>query len=197
MSARSTTSRLGSFIAAMSGLVDRAGGDEGVLIDKGRALLADLVSHDDWLPDEFARPHPQFYSQYLLYCDPCERFSIVSFVWGPGQTTPIHNHTVWGLIGMLRGAEKSLRFEPGAPMVETGVDRLEPGDVDIVSPNVGDIHQVSNAFADQTSISIHVYGANIGAVSRAVFDPATGSTRDFVSGYSNSSLPNPWRGVNI
>lgn len=197
MSARSSTSRLGGFIAAMSGLVDRAGRDEAVMIGEGRLLLADLVSQDDWLPDEFARPHPLFYSQYLLYCDPFERFSVVSFVWGPGQTTPIHNHTVWGLIGMLRGAETSLRYEPGSPMIETGLDRLEPGDVDIVSPNVGDIHKVSNALADRTSISIHVYGANIGAVSRAVFDPSTGVGKDFVSGYSNSRLPNPWRGVNV
>ncbi|MBX3569183.1 MAG: cysteine dioxygenase [Rhizobiaceae bacterium] len=197
MPARSSTSRLGGFIAAMSELADRAGRDESVMIGEGRRLLADLVSQDDWLPDEFARPHPQFYSQYLLYCDPFERFSIVSFVWGPGQTTPIHNHTVWGLIGMLRGAETSLRYEAGSPMIETGLDRLEPGDVDVVSPNVGDIHKVSNALADQTSISIHVYGANIGAVSRAVFDPLTGAGKDFVSGYSNSRLPNPWRGVNV
>ena len=43
-------------------------------------------------------------SQYLLYCDPEERFSVVSFVWGPGQSTPTHDPSVWGLIGVLRGA---------------------------------------------------------------------------------------------
>ncbi len=32
-----------------------------------------------------------------------ERFCVVSFVWGPDQATPIHNHTVWGLVGVLRG----------------------------------------------------------------------------------------------
>jgi predicted metal-dependent enzyme (double-stranded beta helix superfamily) len=32
-------------------------------------------------------------------------------VWGPGQTTPIHDHRVWGLIGMLRGSEYSQGFE--------------------------------------------------------------------------------------
>ena len=34
---------------------------------------------------EYTQPHPQFYQQYLLYCCPQERFSVVSFVWGPGQ----------------------------------------------------------------------------------------------------------------
>jgi predicted metal-dependent enzyme (double-stranded beta helix superfamily) len=126
-----------------------------------------------------------------------ERFSIVSFVWGPGQKTPIHDHTVWGLIGMLRGAEISFRYEHGSPMEQRGSDRLEPGMIDVVSPAVGDIHQVTNAFEDRPSISIHVYGANIGAVNRHVFDPQTGESKSFVSGYSNNRLPNPWRGVNL
>ena len=47
--------------------------------------------------------------------------------------------------------------------------RLEPGSVEAVSPTVGDIHRVINAFDDRVSVSIHVYGANIGAVERAVY----------------------------
>jgi predicted metal-dependent enzyme (double-stranded beta helix superfamily) len=35
---------------------------------------------------------------------------VVSFVWAPGQGTPIHDHRVWGLVGVLRGAETSERF---------------------------------------------------------------------------------------
>jgi predicted metal-dependent enzyme (double-stranded beta helix superfamily) len=61
---------------------------------------------------------------------------------------------------------------------------LVPGQVEAVSPKVGDIHQVSNAHSDQVSISIHVYGANIGAVRRAVYQP-DGSEKPFISGYSN------------
>jgi len=41
------------------------------------------------------------------------------------------------------------------------------------------------------SISIHVYGANIGAVRRAVYQP-DGSEKLFISGYSNAFLPNIW-----
>ncbi len=117
---------------------------------------------------------------------------MVAFVWGPGQATPVHNHTVWGLIGMLRGAEIGQRFE----LVEGGLrpgarERLDVGEVDAVSPRIGDVHQVSNALADQVSISIHVYGANIGAVRRATFD-AEGRPKPFISGYANTSLPNLW-----
>ena len=64
--------------------------------------------------------------------------------------------------------------------------------MDRVSPTIGDIHVVSNAYADRPSISIHVYGANIGAVRRHVFDAATGTAREFISGYHNTVMPNLW-----
>lgn len=151
--------------------------------------LKTLVATDDWLPDEFAQPHPQYYQQYLLYCDPQQRFSIVSFVWGPGQTTPIHDHKVWALIGMLRGAERGERFElesSGQPMKCISTDNLFQGEIESLSPSSGDIHRVSNAYANRVSISIHVYGGNIGQIMRHVYDVSNGQMREFVSGYANT-----------
>ena len=159
-----------------------------------RDHLAKLVARDDWLPDELARPHPEFYRQYLLHADPLERFSVVSFVWGPGQRTPVHDHTVWGLIGMLRGQETAQAYglDAGGRLLAQGAAvTLQPGQVEAVSPTLGDVHQVANAWADRTSISIHVYGANIGAVQRGVYAP-DGSRKPFVSGYANAWLPNLW-----
>jgi predicted metal-dependent enzyme (double-stranded beta helix superfamily) len=160
-----------------------------------RPLLAHLVANDGWLPAEAARAHTDRYAQYLLHCDPLERFSVVSFVWGPGQRTPIHDHTVWGLIGMLRGAETAQHYRMAGdnPMVPVGeLTRLQPGDVELVSPLTGDIHQVSNAYDDRTSISVHVYGANIGAVARHIFDPLDGTAKPMVSGYTSMMVPNLW-----
>lgn len=188
------TSRFRHFIAAMTRLVERSGHDEKIMHEEGGRLLGELIRHDDWLPDECAQPHPQFYQQYLLHCDPLERFSVVSFVWGPGQKTPVHNHTVWGLVGMMRGAEEARRYSqtgPGKPMAAGDTERLLPGQVDRVSPTVGDIHEVSNALADRPSISIHVYGANIGAVQRHRLDDE-GTMRGFVSGYDSTVVPNLW-----
>lgn len=185
--------RLRHFIDSFAGLLDEQP-DEATLLDRGQNLLAGLVAHDDWLPDELAQPDPQRYQQYLLHCDSRQRFSVVSFVWGPGQRTPVHDHRVWGLIGMLRGAEDAQGFVRNAHGELTPHEapvRLTPGQVEAVSPRIGDIHQVSNAFADQVSISIHVYGGNIGAVSRAVY-AEDGSEKPFISGYSNSRLPNIW-----
>lgn len=60
-----------------------------------------------------------------------------------------------------------------------------------MSPIRGDIHRVSNGRADAPSVSIHVYGANIGAVERATF-AADGAPKSFISGYANRVIPNLW-----
>ncbi|MGD9952867.1 MAG: cysteine dioxygenase [Burkholderiales bacterium] len=181
--------RFRSFIQGMTRLVERHGADEPTMMDEGEKLLRELIAHDDWLPEEYARPSPEGYRQYLLHCDPLERFSVVSFVWMPGQKTPIHDHTVWGLVGVMRGEEQCEEY--GAGLKPAGRHPVRPGDVDRVSPRVGDVHVVSNAGA-QTAVSIHVYGANIGAVRRHTFDPATGAPKEFISGYTNRALPNLW-----
>ncbi len=185
--------KLRDFVVAFTRLIDRAP-QESEALGEGRLLLADLVSKDDWLPDAYAQPHPQYYQQYLLHADPLERLSIVSFVWGPGQRTPVHDHTVWGLVGVLRGAELSESYTPraGGGFDIGTTERIEAGEVVAVSPRIGDIHAIANAYDDRPSISIHVYGGNIGAVRRSVFDPVTGERKPFVSGYANAAVPNLW-----
>lgn len=167
---------------------------EAEILESGGKLLSRLVNHDDWLPDAFAQPHPDRYQQYLLHCDSRERFSVVSFVWGPGQGTPVHDHRVWGLVGVLRGAERVERYEraPDGSLRQVGpAELLNEGEVAAVSPRVGDIHRVSNAQTERPSISIHVYGANIGAVERATYG-ADGAPKRFISGYANDAVPNLW-----
>ena len=182
------TARLSSFVQQLGRLLDRQPTELEILA-QGGSLLGQLVERDDWLPTAYAQPHPQYYQQYLLHADPLGRFSVISFVWGPGQATPIHDHTVWGLIGMLRGAEESQAFARDASerWVAQGKPRaLAPGEVDAVSPRIGDVHRVRNTLADQVSISIHVYGADIGKVQRSVY-LEDGTRKPFVSGYSNAA----------
>ncbi|MCC8402679.1 cysteine dioxygenase [Paraburkholderia sp. MMS20-SJTN17] len=184
---------LRQFVGRIAELVD-SNVHESVLLERGKLALRELIRTDDWLPPAYAQPSPERYQQFLLYADARQRFSVVSFVWGPGQQTPIHDHTVWGLIGVLRGAELAAPYarrddgslHPGGDEV-----RLDTGDVAAVSPSIGDIHRVRNAYEDRTSISIHVYGANIGAVRRFTYS-ADGAPKPFISGYSNQTLPNLW-----
>ncbi len=187
--------RFRGYVQDMTRLVEKHGADEARMLEEGEGLLRALVTADDWLPDTFSVPSSESYRQYLLYCDPLERFSAVSFVWQPGQKTPVHDHTVWGLVGVMRGEELCQEYADavaGKPMHQTGEHLVRPGDVDRVSPRIGDIHVVSNAGREKTAISVHVYGGNIGAVRRHTFDAASGAPKTFVSGYTNAVTPNLW-----
>lgn len=181
-----TVPRLHRCVSAVDSLLKRTGDEATILADAGHAL-AELTTDDDWLPDLYARPSPQRYQQFLLFADPDNRFSVVSFVWGPGQSTPIHDHTVWGLVSVLRGAEISQMFgqdDRGHWVPTAEPIRMEAGQVEAVSPTIGDVHRVANALHDRPSVSIHIYGADIGTVRRHVFEP-DGTVKEFVSGYSN------------
>jgi predicted metal-dependent enzyme (double-stranded beta helix superfamily) len=81
-----------------------------------------------------------------------------------------------------------VRNDQGRLEAREPVERVESGGVVAVSPRIGDIHRVANAYDDRTSISVHVYGANIGAVERATYDEA-GNAKPFISGYVNRPPP--------
>jgi predicted metal-dependent enzyme (double-stranded beta helix superfamily) len=183
--------RLQAFVRGLGEMID-SGADEATIFRDGRALLAELIARDDWLPEAIAEPDPASYRIHLLHCDPARRFSVSAMVWGPGQGTPIHDHTVWGMVGMLRGCERCEEFglpaAPGQPLVAGKVHELHPGDIDLVSPSIGDIHRVSNALADGASVSIHVYGGDIGTLTRSRFD-AQGSASPFISPYASCLIP--------
>ncbi len=183
---------LRDFVLAMTQLVGETS-DELHLLAEARLLLARLIEGDTWLPQACATPRTDRYAQYLLHCDPLERFSVVSFVWGPGQKTPVHDHTVWGLVGVLRGAERCDEYvlQGGKPAATGQHHVMQRGAIEAVSPTVGDWHRVSHAWDERAAVSIHVYGANIGAVRRHRLDDS-GRMIDFVSGYDNVLVPNLW-----
>ncbi len=185
------TQRFHNFLNAMDGLLARTT-HEPTVLDEAEIALELLISNDDWLPREFTVADAAKYQQYLLYVDPQSRYSVQSFVWAPGQGTPIHNHTVWGLVGVMRGGETCREFSldaKRASMLSGHKHALQRGEIDRVSPTIGDWHAVSNASAVDVSMSIHVYGGDIGRLKRSVWDEVAQRTKPFVSGYSNAT---PW-----
>ncbi len=147
-----------------------------------KPALKTLHADQQWLPATHRKPRDDRYAQYPVYVAPVNRFSIVSFVWKPGQWTPIHDHTDWGVIGIYQGIERTeiYRQQDGVLQKMRTLD-CGVGEVGAVSPTIGDIHKVGNV-SDETAISIHVYGGNIGKIERHVFDE-DGSAQSFVSGY--------------
>jgi predicted metal-dependent enzyme (double-stranded beta helix superfamily) len=47
-------SRLRRFVSGMTDLADQSDGDEHAMVGGTKFLLTDLISKDDWLPDEYA-----------------------------------------------------------------------------------------------------------------------------------------------
>ena len=147
-------------------------------------LLRRILAERDWLEEKYRRAIPtKPYAQYLLYRAPDYAFSVVSFVWNPGQGSPIHDHCTWGVIGQYQGEEEETRFR----IIENRLERIglalaRPGDVSHVYPPLRDIHQINNRSATPT-ISIHVYGGDIGSQRRHTYDPDTAAMQEFISGY--------------
>jgi 3-mercaptopropionate dioxygenase len=186
--------RLQTFVTAFDSLLSSPDCGESRVLREGGALLKSLITVDDWLPVHYCKSRIDRYAQYLLYCDPAERFSVVSFVWTQGQSTPVHNHTVWGMVGVMRGAENCEEYNlvNGLPLAVGNSHDMRPGDVDAVSPAVGDWHKVSFSGKSDVpvTVSIHVYGGNIGKIKRSKVSTNgihQGSIEMFVSGYDNAN----------
>jgi len=163
-------------------------------IDRIRAvepMLRMLLKNRFALEEKFRVPLSNSYAQYLVHKPVDDSFSIVSFVWLPGQKTPIHDHTVWGLIGVYEGEEEEERFKrlddksrpDYAELRSLGCHVSRPGDVSYVCPPNNDIHLVRNA-SSAPSLSIHIYGCNIGDRERHLFDRETCTVAPFRSGYT-------------
>jgi predicted metal-dependent enzyme (double-stranded beta helix superfamily) len=131
-----------------------------------QARLPALLSESDFLPPEAREPDPARYRSHLLAVAPSRRFSVMSLIWLPGQTTAIHDHISWCVVGVMEGQEceqrYTLRQRPEGdrwlvPLEET---TLPVGHTSILVPPDENIHQVRNA-GDTLAISLHVYGADL------------------------------------
>jgi len=123
------------------------------------------------VPEEIKQPKSkEKYGQYLLYKPEDEAFSIIAFVWGPGQKAPVHDHLVWGLVGIYEGAIEETRYrkidndndrvhEVQLEIIDTVI--AKKNDISFVYPPNADIHGVQNPFKDQ-AVTIHIYGTDIG-----------------------------------
>lgn len=107
------------------------------------------------------------YGRHLLHRDPDGRYTIVIMCWGPGQGTPIHDHSgMWCVecvvMGKIRvdsyqmiempGGERA-RFVPEA-QVFAGV-----GEAGALIPPF-DYHVIENPF-NEVAVTMHVYGGEM------------------------------------
>ena len=111
----------------------------------------DLLTPDQRLGD------PDRVAGHLLHAEPDGAFSILGLVWRPGQSTRIHDHITWCVVGVLSGIEHEELFDDA--LTPIGVRDNPPGEVTGFAPP-GDIHRIRN-ISDQTATSLHIYGTDI------------------------------------
>lgn len=124
------------------------------------------------IPASHTRPADGCYARHLIHGDPLGRFCIVSIVLRPGQSTPIHNHTTWGVIGVVAGREREVRFRrtDSGELQELETRFNAPGDTAVVIPP-RDVHCIEGACPEgKPTVSIHVYGGSVDRVTRAIFE---------------------------
>ncbi len=96
-----------------------------------------------------------------------------------GFVSPPHNHTVWAVVGIYRGAEDNVFYDRTADgIAETGRAVLPSGGCLALGPSA--VHAIANS-GDGPMRALHVYGGDLFATSRSEWDLETGEERPFGS----------------
>jgi len=106
--------------------------------------------------------------EILLYLNPKRLFSLRMFLYSPGDYTPIHDHSSWGVSGAAVGELGVIRYvreddgsiEGYAQLRQAAPAYLQPGEIELTRPLNEGIHQTGNP-VDGTTIMISVYGSPI------------------------------------
>src|SRR5690625_4994492 len=102
--------RLREFVAFVDEVVKQKEPEE-VTTKKIAERLQELIKDDTVFPDAYKQPNPEKYTLYPVYVAPDDSFCIASAVWDVGQSTPIHDHGAWGVIGLIQGAEDEVHYD--------------------------------------------------------------------------------------
>lgn len=152
--------------------------DSQVIVDEINPYFVTLIADISWLDKQFWRPAGEReIAAYLVAAASDESWTLLSVVFPPGATTPIHDHLTWGLVGVVQGVETEVRYERLDDGMRAGFARLRqagiaengPGAVSHIVPPDREIHQIRNQ-SDLPSCSIHLYGGNLEKMVRHQYD---------------------------
>jgi predicted metal-dependent enzyme (double-stranded beta helix superfamily) len=87
-----------------------AGGSEEEITAKVAGKLTGWLAEGPAIDPDYRRPDDDKYVLYPLHVDPEGRFSIASAVWNVGQSTPVHGHETWGVVGIYSGVEHEIAY---------------------------------------------------------------------------------------
>jgi len=141
-------------------------GDQHAITAALRNTLCALIrDHDVQLPDCVHEPIVDHYARRELYRSPRHGYSVVAMTWGPGQGTPVHDHSgLWCVEGVWDGQLEITQYE----LLERDGERFRfraaggmqagPGSAgSLIPPH--EYHSIRNASSDAVAISLHIYKA--------------------------------------
>ena len=169
---------LDDYVRAVDEVLNRRPANK-VIIREVSSATKRLVASDRWLEDRFRTGSPDCYTRHLLHRDPRNRFVVLALVWNPGQMTPIHDHSCWGVMGILQNSLEEIcydRLDDGtrpdfAELEQSRGTDVGKGSVAYLLPPYEEIHRIGNT-SNAPTISLHIYGRDLDEVN--VFDQVTG-----------------------
>lgn len=179
MSTASTpTFTLSDYVQTIETVLDRRPANR-VIIREVSVATKKLVADDRWLDERFRTGEPDRYTRHLLHKDPQNRFVVLSLVWQPGQMTPIHDHSCWGVMGIVENMLEEVcydRLDDGsrpefAHLEQSRGTDVGQGGVAYLLPPYEEIHRIGNTSGKPT-VSLHVYGRDLDEIN--VFDAESG-----------------------
>lgn len=141
-------------------------GDEHVVTAALRNTLCRMIrDRDVQLPACVYAPIEDHYARREIYRSPTHGYSVVVMTWGPGQGTPVHDHSgLWCVEGVWDGELEIVQFEllereePRYRFRAAGGMHAGPGSAgSLIPPH--EYHTIANASADRVAISLHIYKA--------------------------------------
>ena len=158
-------------------------------------LTEQLASSWRMPDDRFMQVQPDaMYGSYLLYLNESGTLNVVLDVFLPGQAAVIHNHLCWCSFVCLSGDERERLYEVpedlSGPPREIDDRICPPGQVRGLADARNLFHQVECA-SDEPTVSLHIYGNDIGSLTRDMWDADRGEFVKFSSGYSNEAVGVP------
>lgn len=166
--------------------------DARAIVDETKPHFERLLSDTSWLDPKFRIPTEGRIANYMLAKATDNSWSVVSTVWWPGYSTPVHDHLIWGLVGVYHGVEREERYKrlddgsrPGyAELREVETVYNRPVSISHLVPPDEDIHLILNPDDREPSYSIHIYGGSLDGVLRHQYDLSTGEIKEFRSKYN-------------
>jgi predicted metal-dependent enzyme (double-stranded beta helix superfamily) len=161
--------------------LDRAvcAGDCHAVTSAVRTLLCEMIrDRDVHLPASVYEPIQDHYARREIYRSPLHGYSVVAMTWGPGQGTPVHDHSgLWCVEGVWEGELEITQYE----LLENDGERFRfraTGGMQAGAGSAGSLippheyHTIRNTSPDRVAISLHIYKAEMQCCS--MFAPVGG-----------------------